>query len=418
MCVRSMTAGLAVALLVLSQAAFAIEEVGQAYVTPMGTYFSGDSDRHVDSGVQGATLGIGLALEQHWNLELAVQRLALDPKSGASGGHDTGVMINALNLYNRDGKFSPYLIGGIGIVGNNIPGVKDSSNFQAQAGGGLMWTVWRNIGLRTEALYRYEDASSSLGDFILNFGLQVPIGGAKAKAAPVKDSDGDGVADSADKCPATPAGAVVDATGCELDSDGDGVVDRLDKCPDTPKGEKVNADGCPLDSDGDGVYDGTDQCPNTPKGTPVDAVGCPKDSDGDGVYNNADQCPDTPKGVKVDEKGCAHIIDLPGVNFENDSAKLRPESTAILDGAVATLKSNPRIEVEVEGHTDSNASDKHNDSLSQRRAEAVRSFLISGGIAESRLTAKGYGKRNPVADNATAEGRAQNRRVDLRITKQ
>jgi outer membrane protein OmpA-like peptidoglycan-associated protein len=120
--------------------------------------------------------------------------------------------------------------------------------------------------------------------------------------------------------------------------------------------------------------------------------------------------------VKVDEKGCGTVIDLPGVNFENNSAKLRPESASVLDGAVATLKANPSLEVEVEGHTDNKASDQYNLGLSQRRAESVRSYLVKGGIAASRLTAKGYGKTKPVADNATEDGRAKNRRVDLRIT--
>src|ERR1700690_2755146 len=86
------------------------------------------------------------------------------------------------------------------------------------------------------------------------------------------DSDGDGVVDSLDKCPNTPAGVKVDAQGCPLDSDGDGVPDYLDKCPNTPAGVKVDAQGCPLDSDGDGVPDYLDKCPNTPAGT---ADGCP-----------------------------------------------------------------------------------------------------------------------------------------------
>jgi OOP family OmpA-OmpF porin len=416
---RSVIAGLVGAMLLLGHAAFAIEDVGQAYVTPMGTFFAGDNKRNVQDGVKGATLGLGIALEDHWNLELGVQRLSLDPEPSGKSGHDTGVMLNALNLYNRGGRFSPYMLGGVGIVSNSTPGVKDTSSFQAQGGVGLMTNIWRSVALRTEALYRFENASTHVGDFILNFGLQVPIGTSTKKAA-VKDSDGDGdgVLDDADKCPGTPAGAKVDANGCELDSDGDGVVDRLDKCPDTPKGAKVDADGCPADSDGDGVPDGIDQCPDTPKGATVDAVGCPKDSDEDGVYDGIDQCPNTTKGVKVDEKGCGNIIELPGVNFENDSAKLRPESSSILDGAVATLKANPGVNVEVEGHTDSKASDKYNLGLSQRRADSVRGYLIKAGIPASRLTAKGYGKDKPVADNATAEGRAKNRRVDLRITQQ
>ena len=118
------------------------------------------------------------------------------------------------------------------------------------------------------------------------------------------DSDGDGVPDYMDKCPNTPKGVIVDTNGCPLDSDDDGVPDYKDKCPNTPPGVKVDSEGCPLDSDGDGVPDYKDKCPNTPPGVKVDAEGCPLDSDGDGVPDYKDKCPNTPKGVKVDANGC------------------------------------------------------------------------------------------------------------------
>jgi len=101
------------------------------------------------------------------------------------------------------------------------------------------------------------------------------------------------------------------------------------------------------------------------------------------------------------------------VNFDNDSASLRPESIAVLDNAAVTLKEWGEIKVEVAGHTDSVDSDAYNLRLSQRRAEAVRDYLIRQGVAAERLTAKGYGEASPVADNKTAEGRFKNRRVEL-----
>ncbi|MCU0841133.1 MAG: OmpA family protein [Thiobacillaceae bacterium] len=279
----------------------------------------------------------------------------------------------------------------------------------------------------------------------------VPAPAAPVKAAPVKaapqDSDGDGVTDDKDKCPNTPAGAKVDASGCELDSDGDGVVDRLDrcpdtpagrkvdaqgcepdsdgdgvvdaldKCPDTPRGAKVNAQGCELDSDGDGVVDRLDRCPGTPPGRKVDANGCELDSDGDGVVDGLDQCPDTPRGDKVDSKGCTltSSIILKGVNFDFDADVIRDDAKPILDDAVATLKRYPALKVEVAGHTDSVNEEAYNQPLSERRAKAVMDYFVSQGIAAARLTAKGYGESSPIADNATADGRAQNRRVELRV---
>lgn len=231
------------------------------------------------------------------------------------------------------------------------------------------------------------------------------------------DSDGDGVVDALDKCPNTPAGRTVNAVGCELDSDGDGVVDALDKCPGTPPGRTVNASGCELDSDGDGVVDALDKCPGTPAGRKVDSKGCDLDSDGDGVTDAQDQCPNTPAGDRVDGKGCSlpKVMTLKGVNFDNDQATLRPDAVAILDEAVATLKRYPGMKVEVAGHTDSHSSDEHNLALSDRRAKTVMDYFVSKGVAAERLSAKGYGEAQPVADNGSADGRAKNRRVELRI---
>ena len=168
-----------------------------------------------------------------------------------------------------------------------------------------------------------------------------------------------------------------------VDSDGDGVVDGKDKCPNTPAGRKVNADGCELDSDGDGVVDGSDKCPT--------------------VYaKTADGCPPPPPPLVLE-----------GVQFDNDKATLRPEAFAILDKVAIGLKDWGDVNIEVAGHTDSKSDDEYNLKLSQRRAEAVRDYLISKGISADRLTAKGYGESKPIADNETEEGRFKNRRVEL-----
>jgi OOP family OmpA-OmpF porin len=231
------------------------------------------------------------------------------------------------------------------------------------------------------------------------------------------DTDGDGVTDDKDKCPNTPKGRKVDANGCELDSDGDGVVDGLDKCPGTPAGRKVNAEGCELDSDGDGVVDGLDKCPGTPAGRKVDANGCELDTDGDGLVDGVDKCPTvfakTPDGCPPPPPPAPKPLVLEGVNFDNDEATLRPDAIGILERAAIALKEWGNVKVEIAGHTDAKASDDYNQALSERRANTVREFLISKGIAADRLTAKGYGESQPIADNGTEEGRAQNRRVEM-----
>lgn len=231
-----------------------------------------------------------------------------------------------------------------------------------------------------------------------------------------KDADGDGVHDDDDRCPGTPEGAEVDQNGCQPDFDGDGVADADDQCPDTVAGARVDAQGCELDSDGDGVKNSADRCPNTPAGTAVDSNGCELDSDGDGVKDSDDQCPDTAAGVSVDNRGCdlPEAYTLNGIYFEYDSSRLTANSQTAVHDALEILRRHDDMKVEVAGHTDSRGSVEYNQALSQRRAAAVVSELVKHGIDASRLTARGYGESEPVADNDSDAGRAKNRRVELR----
>lgn len=175
------------------------------------------------------------------------------------------------------------------------------------------------------------------------------------------------------------------------------------------------------DSDGDGVADSKDKCPGTPKGVKVDAVGCPLDSDGDGVPDYLDKCPGTPAGMKVDSNGCPKTILSPqsdtwtfqDINFEINKAVITPASFGILDELVAALKARPALNVTVEGHTDITGAHDYNMGLSDRRAKAVVKYLVDHGIAPERLVPKGYGPDRPIADNATKAGRAKNRRVQF-----
>ncbi len=234
------------------------------------------------------------------------------------------------------------------------------------------------------------------------------------------DSDGDGVIDSNDRCPGTPAGTMVDSSGCPIDgdSDGDGVPDSRDRCPNTARGTPVDASGCPSDSDGDGVINSLDQCPGTPRGVRVDGRGCPRDSDGDGVADNRDQCPDTPRGEKVNDVGCHVVFRLEGVNFATNSAQLTSDAVSRLEQAVELLRANPSMTVRVEGHTDSRGASSYNQQLSQRRAESVVSHLVGRGISRNRMDPAGRGEESPIASNETAPGRARNRRVEFVLTGQ
>lgn len=241
--------------------------------------------------------------------------------------------------------------------------------------------------------------------------------GAKIDAIGCSDVDGDGVVDPQDRCPNTPAGTQVDATGCPPDADKDGVPDTADQCANTPAGVRVDVTtGCPVDADGDGVLNAQDRCPSTPAGVAVDANGCPTDSDADGVADAADKCPATPAGAKVDATGCPEsaAIVLTGVTFLSGSAKLTLNSQGPLNRTVQELQGRPDTRWVIEGHTDNVGNREANIRLSKARADAVRAYFVSKGIAANRLTTVGIGPDQPVGPNDSAEGRAKNRRVQLR----
>ncbi len=341
-----------------------------------------------------------------------------DGNAAGVGDADVTTLRGGLEwLISRQQRYNWFLSGGLGLMNVNTDSGPDFTRPMASLGVGQDWAVGVNDAFRWELRADQSFGNSSLpGGGLSN--VQALLGYSWGLGAPA-DADGDGVPNRLDQCPNTPKGAKVDARGCPLDSDGDGVFDGLDQCPDTPAGVKVDARGCPLDSDGDGIPDYQDKCPTVPAPGTVD--GCPLDSDGDGIPDAMDKCPTVPAPGTVD--GCPPKAEEPaplpkklvleGVNFDNDSARLRADATAILDQAAATLKEWGEVRIEVAGHTDSVDSDAYNQTLSQRRAEAVRAYLIGKGVAAERLSAKGYGEAQPIADNETAEGRAKNRRVEL-----
>jgi len=234
----------------------------------------------------------------------------------------------------------------------------------------------------------------------------------------------------------TVVGGILGALLCQpADADGDGVPDHRDACPDTPKGAAVDDKGCPLDSDGDGVPDYLDKCPDTMPGARVDEHGCeimppaaavppasaaPIDSDGDGVPDSMDKCPDTPRGTRVDHTGCPLVekSELKGVWFAFDSSAITPESARVLDEVSQVFKRYPELVAEMAGHTCSIGTEQYNQGLSERRANAVRNYLISKDVDAAQLTARGYGELQPLNSNATREARERNRRTEMRILKQ
>jgi OOP family OmpA-OmpF porin len=374
------------ALAVLPAAARAADEsVGKFYVTPSiyGTWPSGT--KQVDND-KSYGVAIGRHFTDDWSAELGYLHGTFDGAPGTGNLRLNAYSIDALRHFYRGSAIHPYLLAGLASIDGKraVPSL-DGTGTMFEAGLGVMGNLWTStsrtfvFGLRGELKNRWMLApghgnESKQSDFLAGLGLQfqfgparavaaaAPLAAAAAEAAPAPapapvDSDGDGVTDDHDRCPNTPAGAKVDANGCELDSDGDGVVDRLDRCPGTPPGIKVDVNGCEIEE-----------------------------------------------------------IVLRGVNFDTNKSTLRPESKTVLDSVVALLKQRPGAKVEIDGHTDSVGKDAYNQKLSERRAKTVVEYLVANGIPAGDLTAKGYGETRPIASNDTAEGREQNRRVTLQFT--
>lgn len=206
----------------------------------------------------------------------------------------------------------------------------------------------------------------------------------------------------------------------QADSDGDGIIDSLDACPQIPG--VVRFKGCPVpDRDGDGIYDEDDLCPEV-KGV-AEYKGCPMpDRDQDGIADDKDKCPDMAGGAV--NGGCPEIATLKifmnyvaeNIFFETNSARLLPRSFSSLDSLANLLKNLPVLQLTIEGHTDNVGGITYNQNLSDKRANAVMSYLTGTGITATRLRAAGYGQQKPVADNTTNEGRAKNRRVELKLS--
>lgn len=262
-----------------------------------------------------------------------------------------------------------------------------------------------------------------------------------------RDSDGDGVDDYADHCEDTPKGQAVTSFGCPLDTDFDGTLDSLDACVDVP-GPKNNK-GCPWpDTDGDGLLDNYDKCPDV--AGPRENTGCPwADRDNDGIIDKFDKCPDTPgiekfqgcpdtdgDGIMDYDDRCPKVVGVAenygcpalkkeeqlaieeafkNLHFETGKAVIKHSSYSSLNRLAQVMKANSKINLALHGHTDNVGDFEANMILSENRAKAVRKYLAGKGIRLNRITAKGSGETKPVDTNDTAEGRQNNRRVEMTL---
>jgi len=148
-------------------------------------------------------------------------------------------------------------------------------------------------------------------------------------------------------------------------------------------------------------------------GAAAPRVAGPGDADGDGVTDDRDQCPRTPLGVKADSRGCWVVPDL---QFDTSSATIRPIGRQKLDEQVLpVLRKNADLRLRIDGHTDSRGSEAYNQSLSERRAQSVKDYLVGAGISADRLEVRGFGESRPIAPNDTPDNLQLNRRTELTV---
>ncbi len=322
-------------------------------------------------------------------------------------------------------RVAPFALIGYGIMGTTALGkdVDPALHF----GGGVKFYVNKRIALRLDvrdnlaAQYKVDAGRTHNPEVLL--GLSIVLG-RKQEVVKDKDTDGDGFLDSQDDCVRVPGVAPrgCPAPAADGDRDGDGFLDSQDSCPDQPG---VAPDGCPEpDSDGDGFLDSKDRCPAV---AGVDPDGCPPpDKDGDGILDRDDKCVDIPetKNNYQDADGCPDEIHkdivkftgvIQGIYFDVDKDTIKAKSRPTLDAAVKVLKDFPDVKVEVSGHTDSDGDRQHNVDLSQRRADSVKQYLVDKGIDTGRITTRGAGPDQPIADNKTKDGKAKNRRIEFKL---
>ncbi|HEY0975289.1 MAG TPA: OmpA family protein [Solimonas sp.] len=348
------------------------------YVTGGYSHVFDDNGRASDIGM-GVHLGGGWSLGPHWGFEIGGFHHGFD-SSGGSGNEwrEYGGKIDWMFFYGRDRRFSPYVGFGFGGVRTELKGSGLTSTDAFADGGVGFFKYFGNsdLGLRADLRYRWLDAGNLPGvgpfeEVVARVGLVMALGSRPAPPPPP-------------------------------DADGDGVPDARDECPDTPAGSKVDAKGCPAvaDSDGDGVGDEADLCPGTPPGLAVDENGCPRD------------------GNRFKIVGQGAELRFEDVYFAFDGQVLSDYGRAMLDDAVRVInqlvEKYPALKIDIAGHTDAEGTDGYNLGLSERRANAVKQYLIRKGVRESRISTYSYGEAKPQATNDTPEGRKLNRRAETR----
>jgi outer membrane protein OmpA-like peptidoglycan-associated protein len=329
------------------------------------------------------------------------------------------------------GSFTPFVLGGAGALGAGSNPTGSDVDPAVHWGVGAKLAFDDFLGVRLDlrdvisAKYSPDDGDNVHNpEILLGLSFDLDFYSKPKPPAPVADADQDGVEDAKDGCPDVAGPA---PTGCPApkDSDEDGFIDDKDACP-NEKG--IAPVGCPdRDPDHDCVADPADKCPNE---AGIQPDGCPdQDADRDGVTLRNDKCPSEPetKNGFEDLDGCPDSLPekvkkfsgvIPGIEFDLGKATIRPASNGVLTEAASVLKEFPAMRVAISGHTDNVGDAKKNIDLSKARADSVKEFLVSQGVAAERIDTRGAGPDEPIADNKTAPGRQKNRRIEFKLLSQ
>ena len=336
----------------------------------------------------------------------------------------------------ESGWFDPYLKLGGGYTSYKSEYSEKDGAVKLLAGGGINFWFTDHLGLNVQTGYNHGFQKDGTDYFQHSAGIVIKFGAKdtdkdgipdKDDACPdvagpkefngCPDTDGDGIPDKDDACP--DVAGLKEFNGCP-DTDGDGIADKDDACPEVAGLKEFN--GCP-DTDGDGVPDKDDKCPDV--AGPAENGGCPwPDTDGDGVLDKDDQCPN--EAGPASNNGCPEPNDddqkrlnqyAKTILFDTGKATIKFQSAEVLNQIINVLKKFPKSRFRIEGYTDSVGKKQKNITLSQNRADAVKIYLIQGGIDQSRLESIGYGPEKPIASNKTRKGRELNRRVEINLIK-